>query len=201
MFKLDEKISENLKRYREKVEEVRSDRDLSEEAKRRYLDEAYQQARRRYEELAAERRQEVRQRVERTRAEAFKVPTLLGADKANLLSSYRDALYRADGEMDPKRLSLMLDRAHETGDTIMAKAILRRGYELKSEHLVSSYLERFPSERDKWDEFVDAATESNDVEAYGVPGQPERPLELERPNAYTRGGGTMGGSDEDGGGG
>ena len=97
MFKLDEKISENLKRYRGEVEEVRSDRDLSSEARRRYLDEAYQKARSRYEELAAERRQEVRERVEKTRAEAFKAPALPGADKANVLSSYRDALYRVDG--------------------------------------------------------------------------------------------------------
>ena len=125
MFRLDEKISANLKRYREKVEEIRLDRDLSEEAKRRYLSEAYQEACSRYEDLAAERRQEVRQRVEGTRVEAFKVPALLGADKASLMTSYRDALYRVDGEMDPKRLSFMLERAHETGDTIMAKAILR----------------------------------------------------------------------------
>jgi hypothetical protein len=200
MFKLDEKISENLKRYREKVEEIRSDGDLSEEAKRRYLSEAYQKARVRYEELAAERRQEVRQRVEKTRAEAFRAAALPGADKANVLSSYRDALYRLDGETDPKMLSFMLERAHETGDTIMAKAVLRRGYELQSEHLVTDYLSRYPSEGDKWAQFVEAATESNDVEAYGVPGQPERPPELERQNAYTRGG-VIGGSDEDGGGG
>jgi hypothetical protein len=72
---------------------------------------------------------------------------------------------------------------------------------LKSEHLVGGYLERYPSERDKWEEFVDASAEFNNVEAYGVPGQPERPTELEYQNAYTTRGGAMGGSAEDGGGG
>ena len=184
MFNLDETIAENLKRYVKKVEEIRSDADLSEEAKRRHISEAYQRARGRYEELAAERRQEVRQRVEKTRAEAFKAPALLGADKANLLSSYRDALYRVDGVTDAKRLSFMLERASEVGDTIMAKALFRRGYELASEHLVGSYLERYPSEQEKWTEFMSAAEESNTIEAYGVPGQPERPPELERQGAY-----------------
>ena len=92
----------------------------------------------------------------------------------------------------------MLERAHETGDTIMAKALLRRGYELASEHLVGSYLERYPSEQEKWAEFMSAAEESNNVEAYGVPGQPERPPELERgiaEGAYTQVGTQVGSPD------
>ena len=37
-------------------------------------------------------------------------------------SSYRDALYRLDGEMDPKKLAFMLERAHEMGDIMAFRA-------------------------------------------------------------------------------
>jgi len=187
-----EQLRQNNQAYKRKADEIREDWTLSERAKRVELERAYTEARGLYEEHVAQRREDVAARVEKTRREAFKAPAVLGADKANLMTSYRDALYRLDGVTDASKLSAMLERAHETGDIVMSKALLRRGYELRSEQLVGSYLENFPQERERWDAFTAAAEESNRLETFGDSlalgvAAPERPPELDHPDIVAEG--------------
>ena len=77
-----------------------------------------------------------------------------------------------------------------TGDHALARAVLYRGYELQSEHLVGSYLERYPDERPAWDAFMEAAQEHNTLETLGISGatgmpEPQRPQELGRQFSYS----------------
>lgn len=191
-----DKMRTNLEKYKQNASSIREDWTRSNEAKRIDLRTAYTEARTRYDELVRERRQVVQDRLDKTRREAFKAPSLPGADKASLLTSYRDALHRADDTIEPKKLSEMLTRSVEIGDSIMSKAILRRAYELPAPSLVGEYFGHYPDEQRTWDAFMDAARESNELTeiggALGVGAMaPEMPPELANQNAYAGG---MGGS-------
>jgi hypothetical protein len=83
---------------------------------------------------------------------------------------------------ETRDLKAALDRAYEVGDDTMAKAVLRRGYELQSEHLVTDYLSKYPGDRGAWDSFTEAAETFNAIESGGLPGSPDMPPELKGHN-------------------
>ena len=161
---VDKAIRENRVRFEARVSELREDRDLSDEAKRRHMEEAYTAARARHERLAAEKQAAIAERLETARRAAFAPPRIRGADPAMLSMSYRDALDRAQTR-DTRELEDLLERAEITGDEVLAKAILLRGYQREDERLVGRYLENRPEERRRWDEFMDAAQEANAAES------------------------------------
>ena len=138
-----EKMERNARKYRERLEEIRRDWTRSEEAKRQDLEAAYSEARGTHAHLEDEFRSEVRERLEASRKAAFAAPKV-GKDAALDMFVYRDALARVSDTTDQRKLSEMLDRAEMTGDHTLARAVLYRGYELQSERLVGSYLERYP---------------------------------------------------------
>ena len=184
-----EKMRRNAQSYRERLEEIRRDWTLSEEAKRQDLEAAYSEARGTHARLAEEFRSEVKERLQTTRKAAFSAPKV-GKDAALDMFVYRDALAKVSSTTDQRTLSEMLDRAEMTGDHSLARAVLYRGYELQSEHLVGSYLEKYPDERPAWDAFMGAAQEHNTLEKLGISGavgvpEPQRPQELGRQFAYS----------------
>jgi hypothetical protein len=187
---IDGQILGNLERYNEERARIRNMRvplgelgvevDISPDAKRRYLAELYKKARATYEQLAAKKRAEVVANLEERRISAFR-PKVPGADPASLQMSMRDALDRLDGVTDARALNEQLTRAHEMGDTVMAKACLVRGValgELGGQSVVDTYLQKFPNEREAYMNYVGAAEEFNKVEKFGVTGTPDEPPEL-----------------------
>ena len=97
--------------------------------------------------------------------------------------AYRDALDRASRTTDTRSLSEMLARAEIVGDTLLARAVLYRGYELQSEGLVQSYFDKFPEDFSAWERFMDSAQEHNALGNLGISGavgvpEPELPQEL-----------------------
>jgi hypothetical protein len=187
---LDEQIRSNLERYQEQKERIRNmkvadaelgvDIDVSRQAKTRYIAELYKKAKATYDQLAAKKRAEVEANLEETGLAAFR-PKVSGADPVNLQMSMRDALSRLDGVTDARALNAQLARAHQMGDTVMAKAILMRGVELGDlggRGVVDAYLEKFPNERETYMNYVAAAEEFNRVEKFGVSGTPDEPPEM-----------------------
>jgi hypothetical protein len=187
---IDEQILGNLARYNEERGRIRNMKvplselgvevDISPDAKRRYLAELYKKARATYEQLAAKKRAEVVANLEGSRIATFR-PKVPGADPASLQMSMRDALDRLDGITDARALNDQLARAHQMGDTVMAKAILVRGValgDLGGQSVVDTYLEKFPNEREAYMNYVGAAEEFNRVEKFGVTGTPDEPPEL-----------------------
>ncbi len=187
---ITEKMQRNAQKYRERIEEIRRDWTRSEEAKRQDLEAAFAEARSTYSQLADEFRAEVRGRVETTRKAAFAPPKIAGSDKALELMAYRDAL-DAVARMDKSAdLADLLERAEITGDAPLARAVLYRGYELQSEALLGSYLEKYPEEQQTWETFMEAAEEHNTLETLGTSAltgvaEPESPQELGRQVAVT----------------
>jgi hypothetical protein len=179
-----DKMHKNAKTYHERIEEIRRDWTRSDEAKRVDLEAAYSEASSAHKALEDEFRAEVRDRLTEARKAAFSVPRM-GKDASVDLLSYRDALDRAGRLRDARELSDLLARAEITGDDALARAVLYRGYELQSEGLVRSYLERYPDHAPAWQEFCEAAEESNTLETLGISAaagvsEPERPQELGR---------------------
>jgi hypothetical protein len=178
-----DKMSENLKNYHARLEEIRADWTRSDEAKRQDLQAAYEAARTTHARLEDEYRAGVRERLEGRRKAAFATPKIAGADKAFCLIASRDALGRASRATDTRSLSEMLVRAEIVGDTPLARAVLYRGYELQSEGLVQSYFDKYPEELPTWERFMASAQEHNILEKLGISGavgvpEPERPQEL-----------------------
>src|SRR5215212_692099 len=178
-----DKMERNLQKYRSRVEEIRRDWTRSEGAKRPDLEAAYTEARSTHDKLAEEYRTGIQDNLKKTRKAAFSAPTILGSDKAMQLMAYRDALDRAARTTDTRTLSDMLARAEMVGDAPLAKGVLYRGYELQNEDLIQSYFEKYPDELPAWDEFMEAAEESNKLETLGISlaagvSEPEQPREL-----------------------
>ena len=177
-----DKMGENLKKYRTRLEEIRSDWTRSAEAKRRDLRVAYEEARATHGRLADEYRKGLKERLERTRTAAFSAPKVDKAPALDVLV-YRDALDRVSKRRDPRELTDTLARAQMPGDVALAKACLFRGYELENPNIVGAYFEGRPDELPAWEEFMGAAQEHNALENLGMSGaagvpEPERPEEL-----------------------
>lgn len=186
-----DKMSENLKKYRVRLEEVRADWTRSDEAKRQDLQAAYEEAMCTHDRLADEYRKGVEERLEETRSAAFSVPKV-GKDPALDVLVYRDAIDRVSKTREPRELSDTLARAQMTGDAALAKAVLFRGYELENPTLVGAYLDGHPDELPAWEKFMASAQEHNTLESLGLSGavgvsEPERPEELgaERPQGQS----------------
>jgi hypothetical protein len=189
MSTITEKMQRNAKKYRERIEGIRRNWTLSDEAKRQDLEAAYSEAKSAHARLADEYRASVREGLQTTRKAAFSAPKV-GKDPAFDMLVYRDALERASHTTDQRTLSDMLERAEVTGDAPLARAVLYRGYELQSEGLVHSYFEKHPDELPTWEAFTEAAEQHNTLEALGITGaagvpEPERPQELGRQFSYS----------------
>jgi hypothetical protein len=178
---IDEQMEKNKRRYRNRVEQIREDQDLHEDARHKYLKEAHQEARTKHTELFEEQRAGITERLEKKRKAALAPPTIFNADRASLSASYRDALDRVASIDTTDKLKEQLERAELTGDAVLAKAVLFRGYELEDEAVVGAYLQAYPDDRKSWDEFVDAGQQHSDFKhqerMFGQLG-PEPPREL-----------------------
>jgi hypothetical protein len=95
----DDPIFRNKESFNREVEGIRNHLDLSEEAKQRYLNEAYEKAKAKHDGLVAEHQERLEKDVSRTEKEVFSVPmppAATTAEKIAARSSYRDAAFRVD---------------------------------------------------------------------------------------------------------
>ena len=119
-----DKMSENLKKYRARLKEIRSDWTRSDEAKRQDLQAAFEEAHTTHAHLAEEYCPGVRERLGRSRKAAFAAPKIAGSDMASELMAYRNALDRVSRITDTRTLSEMLARAETVGDVPPVRAVL-----------------------------------------------------------------------------
>ncbi len=181
MASTDALIVANRRKYEGSVEEIRSNADWNEDAKKRMIDGVYRVARERHAELAEKAQTEAREGMERARREAFAPPRIPNADPALVHMSYRAALEKVKETIEPRLLEETLEQAVLVGDKVLAKAILLRAYQLRHEGLVGAYLKAYPDEVKVWDRFSERAAEYNEVERttrlFGTLG-PRSPAEM-----------------------
>jgi hypothetical protein len=122
----------NKAAFDEKVAQIRNHPDLSDEAKRRYLAEAWEEAQSKDQEILASQEAAEQQEVEKLERDVFSVPMPLGAttgEKIATTQSYRDASFRVLDRLDatdvaerPQVLEDLMERAHRTGDKVLELA-------------------------------------------------------------------------------
>ncbi len=181
MASIDALILQNRKKYEGSVSEILSNRDWNQDAKKRMVDGVYRVARDRHAELAQKVQDESREAMEQARREAFAPPRVKDADPALVSMSYREALAKVKEMSSPRVLEEVLEQAVLVGDTVLAKAILLRGYQLHHEGIVGAYLKAYPAEVEVWDRFSDKAAVYNEIERqtrlFGTLG-PRTPAEM-----------------------
>ncbi len=172
-------------------EGIRNHPDLSEEAKQRYLNEAYQKAKAKHDGLVAEHQERLEKDVSRTEKEVFSVPIPLAAttsEKIAARSSYRDAAFRVDEILErtdlqdrERVLKELLERAERRGDEYLATAIYHSACERGLWGVGDKYRAADPSAAKKWEEYTAARQEresfSNQLFGWSPP---RKPLEIDR---------------------
>jgi len=175
----------NKQDFDRKLAEIRSNTDLTDDAKRRMIQVAYDEATRKDQELIAKEEGGTAEKLARLEKSVFGLsyPTdaISGVDKERIRQSYRDASFRISG-MKPEELERILERAERAGDWQLAKAVYHEATERGVRHVADSYLATHSSERKQWEEYTAARLEAESVEkllfgarAYG----PTKPPELD----------------------
>jgi len=187
---MNDALNVNLRRYREALGRVRSDRDLSEEARRRLLGEAYSEASANYTRLVGEERQQAGRVYGDAARSVFGPPMphgTAGAERVAVQASYRDALFRVSGVgvEDSDQLHRLQSMAAATGDKLLQRAVLYRGYELEDRGVVEAVTTAEPEIGRAWESFMDAAEGLNAAEDPLSPmamAAPEPPSEIATPS-------------------
>ncbi len=175
----------NKQDFDRKLAQIRSNTDLNDQAKHRMLQEAYDEAARKHQELIAKEEGGTAEKLARLEKSVFglsyPVDVVSGLDKERIRQSYRDASFRISGTK-PEELERVLERAERTGDKQLAKAVYHEATERGIRHVADSYLKDRTEERKQWEEYTAARREAESVEkllfgarAYG----PTKPPELD----------------------
>ncbi|GAA1154919.1 hypothetical protein [Nocardioides aquiterrae] len=111
--------------YNEKVAALRADRDLSDEGRSRQLAELFDKTQRKLDELAEAERSELSSRYAALESKLYNTPRA-GADAGSHAISMRDAADRAAQLASPEEAARLMASAESMGDSVLARAILRR---------------------------------------------------------------------------
>jgi hypothetical protein len=175
---MTEQISPTLQIKRDldnKLEQIRSDRDLSAEAKSRYIAEAYEDASRRYTEAIESAERAATEKVSKAEREVMQIRYPLAAsdaEKASVRASYRGAYDMAyysatleeNQELVERELVRLLERAERSGDPELADAVFHVALERGVESVTESYLATRPEQRRRVEALQAANEEAASVE-------------------------------------
>jgi hypothetical protein len=169
---MNTQIANNRQDFERKVARVRSNPDLNDEARRRMIEEAYEEADARHQELAGEQRRKEGERILRLERGVMGIRYPYGLSEAEeelVRMSYRDAYDRAEraasaSDATDEKLSALLERAERSGDPRLAEAVYHVATERGLRGVADSYLEGRPAEKKKWEEYAAARQEAESVE-------------------------------------
>jgi hypothetical protein len=169
-----DQIAKNRQEMERRIQQIRDNADLSDQAKRRMIQETYEEAMRRHRELADERRAQTADRINRLERDMMRIRYPLGAsdvEKETIRMSYRDAYdraYYASPSGDPgeltRELSRLLERAERSGDPQLADAIYHVATENGIRSVADAYLESRPDARERWEAYAQARLEEESMQ-------------------------------------
>lgn len=175
----------NRQDFDRKLAQIRSNPDLNDQAKRRMLQEAYDEAARKHRELIEKDQSGTSEKLARLEKGVFgmsyPVDVVTGVDKERIRQSYRDASFRVSG-MKPEELERILERAERTGDKQLSRAVYHVATERGVRGVADAYLKDRTQERSRWEEYTAARVEAESVEGllFGANAyHPDRPPELD----------------------
>ncbi len=157
------------------VEKIRGYADLTDEAKRRRIAEAYEKAAAEHQAAVEAQERDIKERVEKAEKAVFATPYPYGAsavEEAQIRAARRaayDAVYSViafseDPGYTDGELERLLERAERTQDPELAAGVYHVATERGARKVADSYLEKRPAERRRWEEYVEARTEADSLE-------------------------------------
>ncbi len=180
-------IMTNQQAFDRKSKQIRENPDLSRDAKRRYLGDAYAEARDTHTRLVEEHKAQTEKKIADARKAlmGIKYPKqMLEADQEIARMSYRDAYDRAERaatklRKEPTAMSDLLERADLSGDDLLAQAIHHVAARKGLRDVNEAYLRNRPTEAATYQKLVDANREANSAagQMYGWI-KPAKPPEL-----------------------
>ena len=195
------KLEKAAQTYRENLEIIRDDDRLSDAAKIEDLERIWTEAHNSWTTTIEQYRSTLQQRLNSTKQEAFKTPTVDTMSQTRNIDSYRDALHRVDlaaEHGDVESVRELMSRAILVGDKFQARAALMKAWDRGWNDIVNLYDEAYPSDHDNLVSIVQVEEESNRLGELGptlhvgVP-EPEKPMEImsssERVAAFSGGSG------------
>jgi hypothetical protein len=186
--------TEIKRRLDTEVEKIRGYADLTDEAKRRRIAEAYEKAEAEHREAVEAQERQVRERVEKAEKTVFATPYPYGASvveqaqiRAARRAAYNDVYSAIAFSEDPgytdTELERLLERAERTQDPELAAAVYHVATERGARKVADSYLEKRPAEKRRWEEYVTARQEADSLERVFeramTGGALQKPAELE----------------------
>ena len=198
---MTDRATQIAQEFNARVAQIRRSVDLTDEAKRRKISEAYAQAEPEYREAVAEAERKIHERADKAEKAVFAFGYPLSAteeEKAQLRALGRGAYESVHGSLlftEPEEareeLERLLTRAERTGDPELARAVYHVATERGERSVADSYLEKRPQEKKRWEEYVSARQEVEDLNSpMGILGRAMgdrlfKPPELQ---GYTSGG-------------
>jgi hypothetical protein len=178
----------NARQHEEKIERIRTNRDLSAQAKQRMIQEVHEEAAKEHNRLVTEAREAREEAVSSAESKvvfAISYPERASAsEKALIALSYRDARDRAEraaaDRENPDALEDVLDLAEKTGDAQLAEAAYHVATLRGARRVADAYLAERPTARRRWESYVEARREADprNVDVLASVVGPRRPAEL-----------------------
>ena len=179
----------NARQHEEKIERIRRNPDLSDQAKQRMIREIHEEASREHNRLVTEAREAREEAVRSAEHKVFAISypeRATASEKALIALSYRDARDRAEraasDSENPDALEDLLDRAEKTSDAQLAEAAYHVATLRGARRVADAYLAERPTARRRWEAYVEARREADPLNM-GVLASvvgPQRPPELGR---------------------
>ncbi len=199
---MSDKATQIAQEFNARVAQIRGSVDLTDEAKRRKIAEAYEQAEPEYREAVAEAERKIHERAEKAEKAVFAPDYPFAAsdvEQAQIRALQRSAYDAVQGSLyflEPgedmrEELEALLVRAERTGDPEFARAVYHVATERGERSVADSYLEKRPQEKKRWEEYVSARHEAEHLNSpMGILGRAMgasliKPPELQ---GYTSGG-------------
>ena len=159
-----EKVTEACAQFQAFADTVRSDRRLSDEAKRHALAKAWVRTADKVKEIrddyfgqAERERKNLEARLLRPPSSSF----ASAAEKVAADTSYRDALDRADRTENAEELTRLLSRAQRVGDDLQVRAVLATALERRDFNTLNAHVEHNPRQEEDIQNLLDLSGEAS----------------------------------------
>jgi len=163
-----EAVSENRRALASELGRIGRERDLSDEAKARYADEATAKAADRHSEIVGEHESTVASTLENNEKRVFKLSfpatNLTETQKEAFRAGYRDASFRC-ADLEADTLERFLARAQRTGDRAWEQAIYHESIERGLFGVANLYREKHPEAQAAWETYEQGRRKAGSNEA------------------------------------
>jgi hypothetical protein len=161
-----------------RIEEIRTNGDLTPEAKQRHIDALHEWATQELDTVREHEKQQREQRLAQTKKAVFEVPTgntPTGAEQsqiwAGFRSAYKDVLSATEDPLKAhETLQEIMDQAERTSDGHLARAVYHRGADLGIQEVIdrfhSSGAKARTTEAQAWRDYVEAQQQMNESQSF-----------------------------------